>query len=203
MPESKYYLNYLIRAQRWPQSFYHRAKFKMVNKLIEELYQGARILDAGCGIGNITAKYCQDYQIIGIDEQPAAIEYCQKNCAGEYLKARVENLPFDASSFDLVLFLDVIEHLADPLPALQELRRVLKVGKKILIWTPNYGNPGWYVLENVWHRFFAGNCRTYSAQVHPTRYNRRRIAEHANQFFYPVEIDNRMLAMELYYLGQR
>ena len=58
----------------------------MVGKMFDSLTPGSLILDAGCGIGNITGKYCHKYSIIGIDEQASAIHYCQEHYSGKYIK---------------------------------------------------------------------------------------------------------------------
>src|SRR5208282_6029546 len=48
-----------------------------------------------------------------------------------------DDLPFRARSFDLVMMLEVIEHLADIPHALREIARVLKPGAPAVVSTPN------------------------------------------------------------------
>lgn len=199
-----YYLNYLIKTQKFPQSLYHRAKYLMTKELIDSLPPGSLILDAACGIGNVSAPYCKNYQVFGIDLQPEAIEYCQKHHGGEYRVADLyEKLPFSSNFFDLVLFHDSIEHFKDPIKALKELARVLKRERKILISTINYTNPLWFILENTWHRLIARSCKTYSKEVHPTRYTETLLRKHTGRFFKEIKMQKRVLGMELFFLGKK
>lgn len=201
--ELPYYLDYLKRTEKFPQSFYHKPKHRQVFQFLEKLPQGSLVLDAACGIGHITGKYCDQYKIIGIDEQAPAVEYSKNNYGGQYVHADLYKIPFADNYFDGILFLDSIEHFTDPVSALKELSRVLKPGGRILICTSNYGNPLWYILENTWHRLFAGNCRTYSKEVHPTRYNAKLLHKHNDGLFKEISLFKKMLTMELFYLGEK
>jgi len=62
-----------------------------------------------------------------------------------------ETFPFEASTFDVVLFCEILEHLLmDPLFALREIQRVLKIGGILILTTPNPAR-----LENI-ARLLAG-----------------------------------------------
>jgi len=201
MPD--YYLEYLQRTDRFPQSVYHRAKHALVRDLFAWATPSGRVLDAACGVGNITGKYAVNHQLVGIDEQADAIRICQRNYRGRYLQGTIYQLPFRNESFGLILFLDAIEHFTDPVRALRELSRVLRPGGRILICTINYANPLWFILENTWHRLFAGTCRTYSPEVHPTRYHQRLLRQHCQGLFREVRFERRILMMELFYIGEK
>lgn len=200
---TKYYFDYLKRTEKFPNSVYHKAKHNAVFKLLHSYEPGVKVLDAGCGIGQITGKYCKQYNITGIDEQSSAIEYCRRNYSGKYIKADLYDIPLEDNLFDVILFLDSIEHFTKPVLALKELHRVLKPGGKILICTINYSNPLWLILENTWHRFFAGNCKSYQKDVHPTRYTAKLLRKHCQGLFNEVYFEKRILKMELFYLGQK
>lgn len=65
----------------------------------------------------------------------------------EYLNVNIEAqpLPHSDESFDLVLFCEVVEHMTnDPVAALNELKRVLRPGGRLILTTPNVAR-----LENV------------------------------------------------------
>jgi SAM-dependent methyltransferase len=48
-----------------------------------------------------------------------------------------ENLPFEAASFDVVVAIDVHEHLKDPTPFTDELKRVVRPGGRVIATVPN------------------------------------------------------------------
>lgn len=200
---NKYYLNYLIKSNTFPQSIYHAAKNKLVSQLITDMGQNARILDAACGAGNVTGQYANSHLLTGIDNQSSAIDYCKKNYSGEYILADLHDIPLPDNTFDLILFLDSIEHFIDPLNVLKELQRVLKPKGKILICTVNYANPLWTILENTWHRFMADSCKTYKEDVHPTRYTPKLLRQHCNTYFTMLEFEKKIMAMELFYIGSK
>ena len=55
----------------------------------------------------------------------------------KYCDVLKDSLPFEDNSFDVILFLDVIEHLSAPKKCLQEIKRVLRKGGYLVITTPN------------------------------------------------------------------
>jgi ubiquinone/menaquinone biosynthesis C-methylase UbiE len=115
---------------------------------------GLRILDAGCGRGETALALARaGAEVAGIDYSEAAVELTREMLAEVQPEAdlrvgSVTALPWPDASFDRVQFSDVIEHL-DPeqtVPALAELRRVLKPGGYLLVHTaPNllFMNVGW------------------------------------------------------------
>jgi ubiquinone/menaquinone biosynthesis C-methylase UbiE len=203
MAEKKYYIDYLKKTDKFPQSVYHKAKHTVVRNILNGQSEGSLVLDAACGIGNVTSKYCNDYSVVGIDEQLSALQYCCDHHSGKYVRGDLCFLPFANSCFDLILFLDSIEHFANPTFALKELARVLKTGGRIVICTINYNNLLWYILENTWHRFWGGNCKTFSNDVHPTRYNMKLLRLHCDQFFKELSFEKRIMKMELFYIGEK
>ncbi len=99
---------------------------------------GSRVLDVGCGTGEISAEIQRaGYKVIGIDFSPVAIEIATK----EGLTCEVvdvdEGLPFNDNEFDVVWATDVIEHVFDPIFVLKEVNRVL-VPNGILLATIPY-----------------------------------------------------------------
>lgn len=98
------------------KKMYHIEKF--LNKLPKE----SRILDAGCGEGVLVEKYLtKGYSVQGIDPN-----YESKIV----IKGNILDIPFEDKSFDVVLLLDVFEHLAfsDQPKVIKEIHRVLNGG---------------------------------------------------------------------------
>lgn len=139
----------LAEAQRGEISF---NKAKQVGLLGAR--PGLRILDAGCGRGETALALARaGAQVAGIDYSETAVELTREMLAeiqpdADLRIGSVTELPWPDATFDRVQFSDVIEHL-DPeqtVPALRELRRVLKPGGYVLVHTaPNllFMNVGW------------------------------------------------------------
>jgi SAM-dependent methyltransferase len=99
----------------------------------------ATILDAGCGSGRTLVELV-DYgrQVSGIELNTDAAELARGRDLGEVRVGRLEELPWDDATFDLITCLDVIEHVPDDVAALVELRRVARPGGWLLVTVPAY-----------------------------------------------------------------
>lgn len=113
--------------------------YKKLNRLISNLYFN-NCLDAGCGEGFDLLKLKEtslcNKKIIGVDLSRPALSVAQKtlsNC--KFYNANIINLPFKNKTFDLVLCLEVLEHLRHPHLAIRELERVAR--KYIIYSVPN------------------------------------------------------------------
>jgi ubiquinone/menaquinone biosynthesis C-methylase UbiE len=114
---------------------------------------GMRILDAGCGRGEVALACARaGAEMAGVDYSAAAVEITKETLAeypdSDIRVGDVTALPWPDASFDRVQFSDVIEHLDAPqtVPALAEFRRVLRPGGFLLVHTaPNrlFMDVGW------------------------------------------------------------
>ena len=103
--------------------------------LLPHLEGWMRILDVGCGPGSITvglARRVPDGEVVGIDVASGIVERAQRKCAETdvtnvtFQKESVYDLPYDSGSFDIVYAHQVLQHLTDPVAALNEIHRVSK-----------------------------------------------------------------------------
>ena len=97
-----------------------------------------RILDAGCGTGRNLVEFGALGPALGVDPSAEAVEYCRRRGLEGVRRAGLEALALPSASFDLILALDVIEHIADEATALRELRRVAAPGAHLLVTVPAY-----------------------------------------------------------------
>jgi protein-L-isoaspartate O-methyltransferase len=114
---------------------------------------GTKVLEGGCGVGAqtvILAKNSPDADITSIDISESSInqakELMNKNNIEnvKFRQADLHNLPFEDKSFDHIFVCFVLEHLQDPLDALNSLRRVLKDGGSITVIEGDHGSCYFY-----------------------------------------------------------
>ncbi len=90
------------------------------------------ILEVGCGEGIVLATLATrlpGVRLDGLELDETALEGARARCPGAALvRGDACALPFGADSFDLVVCLEVLEHLPEPARALRELRRVARAG---------------------------------------------------------------------------
>lgn len=103
--------------------------------LASELRAGDRWLDLGCGAGRFLTVAPGG---IGVDIAQAALDRAAANVPGADLRLVEPDgaLPVDHASVDLVWCSETLEHVADALGLLQECRRVLAPGGRLLATTP-------------------------------------------------------------------
>ncbi len=106
--------------------------------IFEEISEGERVLDLGCGNGRFYQFLKEkDVDYVGVDKAEKLIEKARK----EYPKAKFKTadalkLPFKDNSFDFVISIAVLHHMPSEktrLQFLREAKRVLKKGGKLRI----------------------------------------------------------------------
>ncbi len=101
---------------------------------------GTRLLDAGCGAG-LALRMAADRgaEVAGLDASEALLRHARRRVPGApIVHGELEELPFDAGSFDAVTGFNSFQYAAQPVNALREARRVLAPGGRVLlaVWSP-------------------------------------------------------------------
>ncbi len=141
--------------------------------------EGARVLDAGCGVGAYGRRFVQ----LGGRTVGAEIELPIAKRAREALVAvavaAAEVLPFADGSFDVVFSHEVLEHVHDDVAAASEMYRVLAPGGRLVLFCPNR----WYPFETHGHywrgRYHFGNTPLINYLPDPWR---NRLAPHVRAY---------------------
>jgi len=128
-------------------------RYKHYIAAVLSLPKSSRILEVGAAPGHVSiAMYLAGYKSIGLNLNESwrktypGSEWLEKLDIREH-DIEKEPLPFDAETFDSVLFTEVLEHVAivNPLSIMKEICRVLKPGGMLIFSTPNVCN-----ISNVW-----------------------------------------------------
>ena len=112
---------------------------------MEHLLATHRVLDVGCGHGAHTLIAAQCVRaIVGVDQDAAQLRVAEKRARDEGIwnvqfleRDLTRSLPFLTGYFDVVLCLDVIEHIEDRQHLLREIHRVLTPTGQLFISAPN------------------------------------------------------------------
>ena len=128
------------------------------------------VLDVGCGEGvpllNILSELHSNHCINGVDFDEIKLLMIKNNIPqGNFVKGNIYNLPYKNKTFDLILCLEVLEHLPFPQKALEEIKRVSS--QDILLSVPD--EPLWTFLNLVCLKYIRnffntpGHCQKWSS----------------------------------------
>lgn len=126
----------------WRESLLGRVTDAIEQALILDLIgppAGRHILDAGCGDGALAVELASRGAIVtGVDASPEMIDAARKRAPqGEkkatFEVATIENLPYAAGTFDVVVAVTVLCFIEDGRTGLGEMARVLRPGGRLIV----------------------------------------------------------------------
>jgi SAM-dependent methyltransferase len=133
-------------------------------------FGAGRMLDVGCGSGELLARMSsRGWKCWGIDFSTAAVQRAKERAPAAVVTcATIENAAFN-NNFDLITVSHLIEHLPNPVAALQKLASLLASGGRLMIALPNRGSLearlfgsrwlGWEIPRHLTHFDEAGIVR--------------------------------------------
>lgn len=139
--------NSVLRSHRW------RTAENSAAYLLPRLKPADRVLVVGIGPGTITidlAGRLSEGSVVGIDSAPAAVAATQDLANARDLRnlrlivGDVYHLGFSGASFDVVHAHQLLQHLADPVAALREMRRVCVPGGLVAVRDADYAAMTWH-----------------------------------------------------------
>jgi SAM-dependent methyltransferase len=114
-------------ARRYERPPYH----------VEGLAPG-RVLDVGCGAGDLLEHFARKgWDTYGIDPSASAVEAAAARGARVH-RGTLRDQPWQPGSFELITFQHALEHIPDPVDALERARSLLVPGGLIAIAVPNW-----------------------------------------------------------------
>ena len=133
----------------WMSPFKFPWIMERIDREARVLGTNGRVLEIGCGMGFASYEFIKrGCRVTATDLTPAAVELTKRHFAVRGVQAedvRVENaleLSFPDKSFDAVWANGVLHHTGDTRRAMQEVRRVLKIGGRAVI-SHFYRRPSW------------------------------------------------------------
>lgn len=109
-----------------------------------------RLLDVGCSSGSFLGSAIKlGFRAEGVEPAPRACATAQASGL-KVFNGLLHQARFAAGSFDAISLLEVIEHLKEPLPVLQESARLLRPGGVMLVGTGNTASWTAKAFGNHW-----------------------------------------------------
>ena len=103
-----------------------------VNKL-----KPGRILDIGCGPGFFLSAIDERWEKHAIEPSSQAAEYARSIYGINVIQGELGDTSYLEGFFDIVYLYHVIEHLPDPKAISKEINRIVKLGGRLIVGTPN------------------------------------------------------------------
>jgi len=149
--------NYFQIASLEKNSWWYRARRDLLNKILNNFNTNFEIaLDAGCGVGSnfeVLKKYSKT--VLGIDISTDSLLFCSSKDYDRLTQVAISNFDSD-TKFDLIILLDVLEHIEDDLSAVKNLYSHLKKNGVLVISVPAHS-----FLWNI-NDIFSHHLRRYS-----------------------------------------
>jgi SAM-dependent methyltransferase len=156
-----------LDAERWLPPWKMAEHAHLLDLLAKGGAGDGTLLDVGCFSGMFlrNAKL-RGYEVTGVEPNKDAVSSIRNFYKFEIVHGHLHSGGFSSGRFSVVSFLDVIEHLRDPIGDLKESFRVLRPGGLLLLTTPNvkallqqavrtkrwFARQAWCPIDDVpWH----------------------------------------------------
>jgi 2-polyprenyl-3-methyl-5-hydroxy-6-metoxy-1,4-benzoquinol methylase len=135
-------------------------------KTIEKYVNKGKLLDIGCGFGELLdkAKTC-GWKSHGVELSEYSAKMARKNIGIKVFNGTLDDAKFPSGEFDAITMIEVIEHLEDPLSTLKECRRVLRKGGIIVMQTGNIDGLYARLKGKNWPYFLLGHLTYFSKRT--------------------------------------
>ena len=115
---------------------------RLVGRHAPPVRPDSSLLEVGCGYGNVLRRFAGRYRLAGLEFSAHAARVAKARIPGASIVTADLQRPFPFSrSFDVVLAINVIEHLDDPAAAVGAIRKALSPGGICVIHLPTVNGP--------------------------------------------------------------
>ncbi|MEO5562853.1 MAG: class I SAM-dependent methyltransferase [Chitinophagaceae bacterium] len=114
----------------------------------EKYKKTGKILDVGCSTGLfLTEARKRGWEVYGTEFTDKAIEICEKNNI-HMKQGKLNPTWFPEGTFDIIIYLEVIEHINNPVEEMRNIHHLLRPGGLFYFTTPNFNAIERYILKS-------------------------------------------------------
>ena len=189
--ETNYDIEWQVESFHW--------WFTVRRKLLEYLLTSINIslkalaIDIGCGAGsNLNVLCSKGFHTIGLDHSLYALSLVKRRLKLPLINGDLSKLPLRSNSIDLIVAMDILEHVNNDFDGISEFYRVLKKGGNLILTVPAF-KPLWGIQDVV-----TGHKRRYSkkdilSKLVQGGFDNLRFSYFNFFLFFPIFIARRMI----------
>lgn len=128
-----------------------RKRFKRRVALIKKFKKKGKLLDIGCSTGFFLSEAQKaGYDVYGIDIMDFAVDFCRKRGLKNVFKGTLEKVKLPREKFDIIVAMEILEHLWDPKVFLKKVSQLLNQEGILLVSVPNRKSLGARLMGKFW-----------------------------------------------------
>ncbi len=122
-------------------------------KIIQSYKKSGTLLDVGCGPGVFLEMAKEVYDCYGVDINFGHCQKAKEKGVLNIFNGTLKNAKFENNFFDVIIALNVLEHIPSPMNELKEINRVLKKDGILMLEIPN--------IQSIWFKLFRKKWRQF------------------------------------------
>jgi SAM-dependent methyltransferase len=192
MNDEVYEEMYRVESRHW----WFGAKHKIVRSLLARYAPSSpqhkpRVIDLGCGCGYLLSLINDEYDALGMDGSPQAVEFSRKRNVRVEVGLLPEPVPYEDGTADVILLLDVLEHLKDDHLCFERAVKLLKPGGVAICTVPAY--PWLWTKRDEYHQHFRRYTRPAFKSLMNIPGMQSQFVSHMNAVLFPAAIAERVV----------
>jgi SAM-dependent methyltransferase len=149
-----------------------QANFKARIDLLRRYSTGTDLFEIGCAYGFFLDLARQVWQVRGADISADAVAYAERELGLDVSVGSIETLDLPAESFDVIALWDTIEHLHDPVLAVNKIAAALRPGGIVALTTGDIDTPLPRLQKRAWRLYQPNHLYYFSKRSMTEMLNR-------------------------------